>query len=253
MAHMNSVFLGALFTYMWYTTLGKRTKLQWTLLGAILGMIYLVRQQEILFGLLVAFELLQKLLLNRTVNELLKSVKNGLAFSAGTITLLIPQIFVWKALHGRYLVYSYATTNQYWHWTMPQLLPFFLSPVDGMWRIPLMVLGIIGMLMFAARVKGLSWYFAAILIGEVVVTAAWTGWNVGYGFRFLLGTSAFIALGNAEIISRLLKNTKAIVVYAILAILIAANIVNMTTFLLGEVSSKVPVTDVPRLIMNALF
>jgi len=52
MSEMNSIFLIALFANFWYNTMWKRTKVQWLLLGLLLGLIFLVRHQEILLGLL---------------------------------------------------------------------------------------------------------------------------------------------------------------------------------------------------------
>ncbi len=252
MAHINSLFLGALFVYFWHSTLGKRTKLQWLALGALLGLIFLVRQQEILLGLLIAFELLKKLTSRFDLNQIKDILAESVTFGAGLIAMLIPQILAWKYLYGRFFVYSYGNINQYWNWTFPQLVPFLLSAESGVWRIPVLLASIIGLFLFASRVRGVAWYFTAVVLAEILLTISWTGWVDGYGVRFLIGMSVFFALGAAEVIERLRARIGMKWVYAIFALLIAANFVNMLLFLLGEVTSKVPLSEIPRVLINAI-
>lgn len=253
MAHMNSVFLGVLFTYFWHNTLGKRTKLQWFLLGALLGLIYLVRQQEILFGLLPGLELMGRLLKKVGIATIKKLVSETAAMITGMLAALIPQAFVWKRMYGSYIVYTYGNTSQYWHWTFPQVIPFLFSAGAGMWRIPALLVSITGLFLFAFRLKGVAWYFLAAVVADSLVTAAWTGWTAGYGLRFLIGMSVFFTLGAAEIIERLKARIGMKLVYAIFALLIAANFANMLLFLLGEVTSKVPLTEIPRVLINSIL
>ncbi len=87
----------------------------------------------------------------------------------------------------------------------------------------------------------------------LLIMSAWTGWTFGYGIRFLLGLSVFFALGAAETIERLKARIGMKWVYAIFALLIAANFANMTLFLLGEVTSKVPLSEIPRFLINAIL
>ncbi len=252
MAHMNSALLGALFVYFWHSTLGKRTKLQWLALGTLLGLIYLVRQQDILFGLLPGLELLNKLL--RTgAGAVKKAAASAATMGTGLIAALIPQILLWKKMYGSYVVYSYGNTSQYWHWTFPQLIPVLFSANEGIWRIPILIASLAGLFLFAFRIRGVAWYFLAAAVADFLVTAAWTGWNAGYGLRFMIGMSIFFALGVAEVIERLRARIGMKWVYAIFALLIATNLVNMLLFLLGEVTSKVPLSEIPKAIINAIL
>ncbi len=254
MAHMNSVLLTTLFVYIWYSTLDRRTRLQWILLGVILGLIYLVRQQEILFGLLIGFEWLGKLIPKIDFNRIKTAFFEGMLFGIGLLATLIPQMFVWKSLQGSYIAYSYSQTDGYWYWTFPQLHQIFISGEAGMWRVPAMVLGLLGIILLARRTKNKAiWYFFAIMLADMIVTSAWTGWTYGYGIRFLLGLSVFFALGLGEIFERFSSRFGNKLSFALAAVLIAANFLNMLTFLLGEVASKVPITEISGVIMRILF
>ncbi len=254
MAHMNSAFLGALFVYFWHNTLGKRTKLQWLLLGALLGLIFLVRQQDALLAILPGFEILKGLL---SKAEAGKAIGRGLIFSAGAFAALLPQMLVWKRMYGDFLVYSYR--NITWHgqpggWHSPRLLELFFSAETGMWRVPLLLLSLIGLVIFAKRVRGVALHFAAVAALGMMVVSMWIGGLAGgYGLRPLIGMSVFFALGAAEIIERLKARIGMKWVYAIFALFIAANFANMLLFLLGEVTSKVPLSEIPRAIINAIL
>ena len=65
--------------------------------------------------------------------------------------------------------------------------------------------------------------------------------------------SILFALGAAEIIERMKARIGMKWVYAILALLIAANFANMTLFLLGEVTSRIGPQELISLVLGKLF
>ncbi len=265
MSHMNSLFLIALFTSLWYNTLEKRTKAQWLMLGLMLGLIYLVRQQEIVLGLLPAFEVAKSILKKidfKRARTLIKNAANAATFGVGMLIALLPQMLVWKRMYGSFMVFTYGNTVLTYRdttgveiplWTIPQLIPILFSLESGMWRVPLLALSIAGVFLFAARVRGIAWYFLAIVITEFILTASWTGWTNGYGIRLLVGMSIFFALGAAELIERLKKKLGVRVTRTAVFLLIAANFVNMVIVMLSEVSSRIPLGDVQRLLIKTFF
>lgn len=254
MAHMNSAFLGALFVYFWHNTLGKRTKLQWLMLGALLGLIFLVRQQDALLALLPGFEILKSLL---SKAEAGKAIRRGIILSAGAFAALLPQMLVWKRMYGSFLVYSY--NNVMWQgqpggWHAPRLLELFFSAEAGMWRVPLLLLSLIGLIIFAKRVRGIARHFAIVAALGIIVISMWTGGLAGgYGLRPLLGMSVLFALGAAEIIERIKARIGMKWVYAIVTALIAANFANMVIFLLREVTSRIEPRELISLAIGKLF
>lgn len=235
MAHINSLFLGALFVYFWHSTLGKRTKLQWLFLGLLLGLLYLVRQQDILFILLPGFEILKNLFAKFEFNRIKGIVLEQIVFTTGILLALIPQIFVWKKFYGKYLVFSYglySAKTGLWHWTFPQIIPIFFSTQYGMLlRAPFLLFSLIGLALFARRIRGVAAYFLIIVCAEIIVTSAWSSWNSGYGLRFLLGMGVFFTLGAAEMIARLSKKFSSKFAYALVALFVAINFINMVLFL----------------------
>lgn len=255
MSHMNSIFLTALFTHLWYNTLGKRTKVQWLALGLLLGLIYLVRQQEVLLGLLPAFELIKRLAKKVNFDTIRKTAIASALLGIGIFIITLPQMLIWKRMYGSYLVYSYGDpeTLKYWYWTMPQILPLFFSQAAGMWRVPIMLLSIIGLFLFAKRVKGVAWYFAAVVLAQVLIVSAWTGWPIGYGVRYLLGMSIFFALGAAQLIRMLRSRLSMKAICAIVFLLILANFINMLIVMLTEITSRIPLSEVLRLLTKTVL
>ncbi len=255
MAHMNSMFLVASFTYLWHSTLEKRTKLQWLALGLILGLIALVRQQEILLGMLPAFELIGKLARKFDIGTAIKSATSSILLGIGTIVMFIPQMLAWKAIYGSYITYSYGgpATTEYWYWTLPQIIQMITSPEAGMWRVPTMLLSIIGLFLFARRTNGIAWYFFAVVMAQALLIASWTGWSVSYGIRYFIGMSIFFVLGAAELIELVKSRIGIKAVYAVIALLIAGNFVNMLAVMLTEITSRMPLGEVIRILKWKLF
>lgn len=260
LAHVNSIFLNALFVYFWHNTLGKRTKLQWALLGIILGFVFLVRQQDVLIGLLAAFELAKNVLKAATdgLNKLrlfAKNIANAAVFGIGILAMVFQQMLVWKKMFGSFIIYTHSSLTKIeptLYWTSPQLVPLFFSADLGMWRVPLMLLALVGTFVFALRARGVAWYFLVVVVAQLLLTASWSGWVNGYGIRLLLGLSVFFALGAAEIIDRLKRKISSRWVYAVIAALVAANFVNMTLVLMAQVTSKTPITEIIRIILNLI-
>ncbi|MBI2140929.1 glycosyltransferase family 39 protein [Candidatus Woesearchaeota archaeon] len=257
MSHINSMLTVTLFVYIWYTTLGlgKRTKLQWLLLGVLLGLVYLIRQQDALIGFLPGLELLKSLAGKLSFANLRKTVINSGLLGIGFLGMIFPQMLLWKEMYGSYIVNTYASSVKYnfYQWTAPQLLPLLLSTEAGLWRVPLLPLSMVGLFLFAKRIKGAAWYFLVPVAAQLLLTTSWSAWLNGYGLRFLLGMSVFFALGTAELIriARIKAGMKP--VYAAVAILVAANFVNMLAVMLKEVTSKVPLSEIPGTLIRALI
>ena len=258
MAHINSFFLNSVFIYFWYITLGKRRLKGWFFLGFLGLMVFLVRQQEAIILLLPAVELLKntfgaiknKVKRNKIIVD---NVKNGIALVAGMVPLLLLQALVWKNLFGQFLVYSYSTTRQdIGRWTYPHILPLLFSS-EGMIITPAMLLGFLGLFLFAKKRKFVGGIFLAIVLLQILVTSSWSGWNTGYGLRFLLGLSPLLALGIAQILEVVKNKVRMRYVYAFVGLLIVINFISMLMFLLKEVSGRTPISEIPKVLLEILL
>jgi hypothetical protein len=115
-----------------------------------------------------------------------------------------------------------------------------------------MLLSIAGLFIFAARLRGLAWYFLTVVAAELILTASWGAWVNGYGIRLLLGMSVFFALGAAELIDRLKRKVSMRLVYALLTALIAANFINMFLVLISQVITKTPIAEIAGVIAKLI-
>ena len=258
MSHINSFFLNSVFIYFWYVTLGKRSLKGWFFLGFLGIMIFLVRQQEAIILLLPAVEILKdtfgaiknKVKRNKII---VANVKKGLALVAGMLPLLLLQSLVWKNLFGRFLVYSYSTTRQdIGRWTYPHILPFLFS-LEGMITKPAMLLGFLGLFLFAKKHNFVGVVFLAVILLQIIITSSWSGWNSGYGLRFLLGLSPLLVLGLAQILEVIKNKFRMRYVYSFVGLLIVINFINMFIFLLKEVSGRIPISEIPKLLLEILL
>ncbi|MEK6837694.1 MAG: glycosyltransferase family 39 protein [Nanoarchaeota archaeon] len=257
LSHTNSLFLNTLFIYFWHSTLGKRTKIQWLLLGLIAGTIYLVRQQDILIVLLPVFETLKQLLSKIDFHQIRKMIAERVMFGLGLLINLFPQMLIWKKTYGSYLLntyyYKYYDTGHFEFFRIMENIQNFLTyPSGGMWRMPLLLLSIAGVFLFARKVKGVAWYFLILAAAQIYLTFSWTGWINGYGIRHLIGISPLLALGAAEVIQRLRSVLGTKLTYAALALLIAANFLNMILVLMAQVVTKTPIQEIPAILIGML-
>jgi len=258
MPHINSFFLHAVFIYYWLTTLGKRSMKGWFFLGVIVSLIFLVRQQETIILLLPAAEILRSLfgaLKNESTRNavVVQNVKKSLSFTAGIVPFFILQAIVFKKLYGQFIAYTYSSAEQSigW-WTYPHLLPFIFS-TQGMVRIPVMVLAVIGLFYIARQRRFEGVLFLALVLIQIVVTSSWNAWNNGYGIRFLLGLSPIFALGFAYVLQQLIARFGIRKVYLFVGLLIVLNVISMVLFLLQEVIVKFPLAEVPGMLINAIL
>lgn len=256
LSHMNSLFLNTLFIYFWHGTLGKRTKVQWLLLGLIAGMMYLVRQQDILIVLLPVFETLKHLLSKIDFRQARKMIAERAMFGLGLLINLIPQMLIWKKTYGSYLLNTYSKHYATGHFEFFKIWDnaknFLTNPSGGMWRMPFLLLAIAGVFLFARRTKGIAWYFLILVAAQIYLTFSWTAWTNGYGIRYLIGISPLLALGAAEIILRLRSVLGTKLTYAALALLIAANFLNMILVLMAQVVTKTPIQEIPAILIGML-
>ena len=135
---------------------------------------------------------------------------------------------------------------------MENIQNFLTYPSGGMWRMPLLLLSIAGVFLFARKVKGVAWYFLILAAAQIYLTFSWTGWINGYGIRHLIGISPLLALGAAEVIQRLRSVLGTKLTYAALALLIAANFLNMILVLMAQVVTKTPIQEIPAILIGML-
>jgi hypothetical protein len=212
MTHAPSMAGVAGFAWMWASTYGRRTRMQWAMLGLLAGFITLIRWQNALFAILPACEALTRLVRaarTRDRNAILSTLGAGAIFTVCATIAFLPQMLAWKAIYGSYLAVS--PVGPQIRWWDPHIVDILWSSRNGLFSwSPILYLGAIGLVLFA-RVRPAIGIPAIIAIAVMTFFNAsiqdWWG-SAGYGGRRFDGTIPIFALGVAAVAERMADLTR---------------------------------------------
>ena len=169
---------------------------KWTdllLLGALTGMIFLVRPTNLLIGVFFLLYNIHKLedFKERALLFFNKKGQFLMALIAAFI-VISPQLWLWKKNSGDWLFFSYDTRFERFYWTEPAILGGLFSYCKG-WFVytPLMFIAFFGLISMKNRVKAWFWPLAVFSILNIYVVLSWWSWWYGGGF----GLRAFAEAG----------------------------------------------------------
>ncbi|HTO03213.1 MAG TPA: hypothetical protein VL069_05890 [Opitutus sp.] len=143
----------------------------WLVAGASLGLAIVVRYQLAIFALPAAWSLWQ------LRPEFRRLTWAAGCFAMAVLPFLMLQSWAWRVVYGEWFVFSYGAEGESFHWNNPELVNSFFSPRHGLfyWH-PFLLIGAVGMLAWAWRVRGaaIPWISCVALIAYV--NAAWWCW-----------------------------------------------------------------------------
>jgi hypothetical protein len=149
----------------------------WALVGVLLGAAVLIRWQSAVWGLLVAGLALVEWRRGRAR----ASSVAGAAAIAGA--LLLPQLFAWHALYGRFLTVPQGPG--YMDWRAPHLLDVLFSADHGLFAwTPLAWLGLAGLAVFWRRDRTLHTGALLVCAATAWVNGSVTDWDWAAGDAF---------------------------------------------------------------------
>jgi hypothetical protein len=205
MTHAPSMAVIAAFVWAWAATRDARTLRQWAWLGALAGLMTLIRWQNALFALLPACDAIAALVAALRTSDRsrwIQVLKGGALFTVCATLAFVPQMIAWRAIYGSWLAVS--PLGPQIRWGNPQFADILWSSRNGLlsWS-PILYVGAIGLFMFAAREPGIG---VAALLMVVVMTyfnatiQDWWG-SDGFGGRRFDGTIPLFCLGVAAFTS----------------------------------------------------
>ena len=214
MTHAPSMALVAGFTWMWAATQGGRTRRQWALLGALAGLMTLVRWQNAIFALLAAYEAAQGIwTARRTGNAqtLRSTIVAVLVFTAAAAAAFLPQMLAWRAIYGSFLAVS--PVGPQIRLGDPQLVDVLWSSRNGLLSMsPILYCAAIGLVIFAVRSKrsarevphetfGVGFPMLVAVALMTYFNASVQDWwgSAGFGGRRFDGTIPFFCIGLAAL------------------------------------------------------
>jgi hypothetical protein len=210
MSHAPSMMTVAAFVWAWLRMRARvfgpardneRFPIDWAGLGALAGLMTLVRWQNAMFAVLPLCDVIQALvasLRRSNSRDTTKVILGGVVFTLCATVVFLPQMFAWRAIYGSWLAMS--PLGPQIRWADPQIVDILWSSRNGLlsWS-PVLYVAALGLVMFA---------FAEPAAGvpALIAVAAMTYFNAtiqdwwgsdGFGGRRFDGTIPMFCLGAA--------------------------------------------------------
>lgn len=202
MSHIISMFLISIFFYYLYKVyiLVDQRLSSWALLGALFGLIVLVRVPDCLVGVLAFFVWLKIFFLDKYKHtyEYKSAFKSGAIFICLTILVFSPQLFVWKILYGSFLAMPPNPFYKNIQWLKPDLFNYMFSTRHGLFSwTPILCFASIGIIWFFFWdnyfLKVSSLIFLLAIYFNSSIYRWWAGCS--FGERRMVDYSVIFALG----------------------------------------------------------
>jgi len=241
MSHLSSFFSVALFLYMWSIVRdGEGGKGACFTLGAAAGLMIIIRQQDVTFLAVPLVDALIGYARERKAPWFLSAGKLVAAL-AGFLPLIAVQLFVWKAVFGSFLVYSYSGES-FIYAASPKILEVLFSSKHGLisWN-PIILAALAGLVLFMKARPRAGWLLLAAFLMQLYVNASWHMWWFGnsFGHRAFISSTPIFVIGLSALMDK--ANSRGRTAWAVLgvSILAAWNMVMVLAYL----SEMIPYAD----------
>ena len=202
MTHATSMALVAGFAWMWAKTRERRSALQWCGLGALAGLMTLVRWQNALFTILPAWDaarLLAEAWRRSDRRAVIEVLKNGLLFTAAATLIFVPQLAAWRAIYGTW--FAVSPLGPQINFADPRISDILWSSRNGLLSTsPVLYVSALGLI-------GVAWVRPALGVPALLAVALMTYFNAciqdwwgssSFGGRRFDGIVPFFCLGLAQ-------------------------------------------------------
>jgi hypothetical protein len=199
-SHAVSMFTSALFVYAWLSTRGDRRIRRVVGLGALGGIVALVRWQDAVVLVLPAIELLWDVAQRK--GRLASALASLAVIAATALLTFAPQLLAWRAIYGQFLLMPQG--GDFMRWGAPAILSVLFSLNHGLlsWT-PALLVSVAGLPGLVRRDEVLGWSVVFVLLLTVYVNASVSDWWAGeaFGARRFVGATVFFALGFSSLFS----------------------------------------------------
>lgn len=229
--------------------------------GLSIGLIFIIRWQDIIFAIIPIAIIFQKYLKVNTFNITIKKLyKQFLLILIPFLILASIQLFAWKYLYGSWI--SIPQGNSFFNLTKPQLWDFIFSGYHGMLIInPLLILPIIGLLIALKKYKFLASLLLISLSLQIYLNAGLHDWYGGgsFGARRMISSLPILSFGLAFFLNLFVTNKiKTIIITLIFTIAIIFNGLLMIAYAkkiipLNQVTTRAEIYSVPIKVLNSYF
>ncbi|HEY9667276.1 MAG TPA: hypothetical protein V6C91_10760 [Coleofasciculaceae cyanobacterium] len=188
-----------------------------TLLGITMGFLFLIRNYNLIY---ITYFFLYPIQLASSIDKFCSknfqlywvNTKKILTVFLVLFITITPQLLIWKALAGNFIVYSYG--NHAFNWLSPRMKDVLFSTDKGLffWS-PTLIIAVLGLGLGIRQnhdkpLKITAIASTIILFLLIYIISSWQAWNFGasYGHRGFVDAYAFFAFGLAIAIEYSLLN-----------------------------------------------
>jgi len=238
MSHACSFFAVALLVHLWLRFRPLPGFRQWVLLGAVGGLVALVRLPDATWLALPCID--AALMLKAAGRRGIGRLAGGVAcFAFAAAVVFSPQIMVWSVVDTSSNGIDYGNSGSYFQWFAPRMLPVLFSLQHGLfsWH-PILLPAALGLVFLFRRDRSFALALALLFLTQIYIVGAWYGWYGGdaFGSRMLLSSLPALALGLAALIDRALAQKAWSAVGLLGCILIVWNVLFIAQYRFGYVS-----------------
>lgn len=178
-----------------YLSLLLSRPINWLAIGISLGLIGLIRTQDIIYALLIIPLLPRRS--DRGLGGLAGIMPGVLSFSI----VFGLQLLVWQMLYGSFTMSPYLSGGEYFDVTNTHFLEVLFAPGYGLFLYtPILILGSIGLFFWRNTLRK---YFLLLIFVQLLIISSWSTWWQGasYGGRMFISSLPFFAFGLAQFFS----------------------------------------------------
>jgi hypothetical protein len=221
MTHAPSMMAVALFVWSWLRMRDRavdpaapRSEMLkiWAVLGAVAGLMTLIRWQNALFTLLPLCDVVVAIWRAQRASDRRRGfdvVLGGAVFTLAATVVFVPQMIAWRSIYGSWLAVS--PLGPQIRWAHPQLVDILWSSRNGLlsWS-PMLYLAAIGLIMFGVAEPAAGIPLLISVAAMTYFNAAIQDWwgSDGFGGRRFDGTIPIFCLGAASFIAYAVSLTR---------------------------------------------
>lgn len=241
MSHAMTIFVNALFLYVWYPPRAHRSGRDWLALGLVTGLVALVRWQEGLLALVPILEL--GWWVWRKKLPISKGARYLLLFSIAVLITFTPQFVMWSQVYGSPLLIPQG--ENFMHWLAPKPLLTLFSTRHGFitWH-PIFLLALLGLVPLWRRDRTLTLVVLGAFLAQLYVNSAADHWwaDDAFGGRRFVGLIPFLVLSMTALITWFQERKRLRWLAIFLLILVVWNGLSFAQYRLGFVSKSEALT-----------
>lgn len=235
-SHVYAFFLGCVLLILVPKWLKRMTPFRSAFLGAVLGLLFIVRNTNIIYFLMVPlFGVTNFMDLRERLHRFWKNRRQILIVASVCILFALPQFLYWKTVSSDWVVYSYGEEG--FRFFNPQILNVLFSPQKGLffWA-PILLPAVLGLFLLKGRLRKYILPGAIILILQVYLVSSWWSWEFGWSFghRAFVDSMGVFALGFAGFYSTIRQDR-----YRIIATIVTVLLVGLSVFQMGQYWAKI--------------